>query len=50
MGLETVEPGIQVLYRPSVEDDQKCFEFGRQFAQRVIEYHRKFDGEPNKCK
>jgi anaerobic nitric oxide reductase flavorubredoxin len=46
MGLETVEPGIQVQYRPSVEDDKKCFEFGRQFAEKVIEYHRKLNGGP----
>ncbi|GAB4483439.1 MAG: FprA family A-type flavoprotein [Thermodesulfovibrionales bacterium] len=42
MGLETVEPGVQVQYRPSAEDDQKCFEFGREFARRVKEYHAKF--------
>jgi flavorubredoxin len=44
MGLETVEPGIEVLYRPSAEDEQKCFEFGKQFAEKTIEYHKKFDG------
>ncbi len=44
MGLETVEPGIQVQYRPSVEDDKKCFEFGKAFGARVIEYHKKFSG------
>lgn len=42
MGLESVEPGVQVLYRPSAEDDQKCFDFGREFARRVKEYHEKF--------
>ncbi len=51
MGLETVEPGIQVQYRPSTEDDKRCFEFGKQFAEKVIEYHRKFDGESTgQCK
>jgi anaerobic nitric oxide reductase flavorubredoxin len=51
MGLETVEPGIQVQYRPSVEDDQKCFEYGKQFAEKVIEYHKKFIGsEAAQCK
>ncbi len=50
MGLETVEPGIQVQYRPSVEDDKKCFEYGKQFGERVIEYHKKFSGsEPAQC-
>ena len=44
MGLETVEPGVEVLYRPSAEDENKCFDFGRQFAEKTIEYHKKFDG------
>ncbi|MEW6585880.1 MAG: FprA family A-type flavoprotein [Nitrospirota bacterium] len=42
MGLEIVEPGIQVIYRPSVEDKKKCYEFGREFASKVKEYHNKF--------
>lgn len=42
MGLETVEPGMEVLYRPGPEDEKKCFEFGKQFAEKVIEYHKKF--------
>jgi flavorubredoxin len=42
MGLETVEPGMQVLYRPSPEDQEKCFEFGKTFAARVKEYQGKF--------
>jgi flavorubredoxin len=50
MGLEVVEPGIEVLYRPSLDDDEKCFEFGKQFAEKTIEYHKKFNGEqPGKC-
>jgi len=44
MGLETLEPGIEVLYRPSVEDDEKCFEFGKRFAEKTKEYHKKFNG------
>ena len=42
MGLETMEPGVEVLYRPGPEDDKKCFEFGKQFAEKVKEYHKKF--------
>ncbi len=42
MGLETVEPGVEVLYRPGPEDEKKCFEFGKQFAEKVKEYHKKF--------
>jgi flavorubredoxin len=42
MGLEVVEPGMEVLYRPGPEDEKKCFEFGKQFAGKVIEYHKKF--------
>ncbi len=39
MGLETVEPGIQLLYRPSFEDENTCFAFGQEFARRVKAYH-----------
>ena len=44
MGLETVEPGVEVVYKPSTDDDKKCFEFGKQFAEKTIEYHKKFNG------
>jgi flavorubredoxin len=43
MKLETVEPGVQVLYKPSDEDERKCYEFGRDFARKVKEYHKDFD-------
>ena len=42
MGLEMVEPGLQVLYKPSAEDMQKCYDFGREFAKRLKEYHGKY--------
>ncbi len=42
MGLEAVEPGVEVLYRPGPEDEKKCFEFGKLFAEQVKEYHKKF--------
>jgi len=42
MGLDTVEPGIQLLYKPSIKDEEACFEFGKDFAQKVIEFHNKF--------
>jgi flavorubredoxin len=42
MKLETVEPGVQVLYKPSDEDERKCYEFGRDFARKVKEYHKDF--------
>lgn len=42
MGLEIFEPGLQVLYRPSLEDETKCYEFGKGFAKMVKEYHQKF--------
>jgi len=45
MGLEAVEPGVEVLYRPSAEDEKACFEFGKQFAEKTIEYHKQFNGE-----
>ncbi|RNC72339.1 MAG: FprA family A-type flavoprotein [Desulfuromonadales bacterium] len=42
MGLQPVEPGLQIPYRPSRADEEACFEFGRNFARQVIEYHRGF--------
>jgi flavorubredoxin len=51
MGLDAVEPGVEVLYRPSGEDEKKCFEFGKMFAEKTIEYHKKFDGgERGNCR
>ena len=43
MKLETVEPGVQALYRPAPEDDRKCYEFGKEFARKVKEYHAQFE-------
>lgn len=43
MGLEIIEPGVQVLYKPSLEDEIKCYDFGREFARKVKEYHKKFE-------
>jgi flavorubredoxin len=43
MGLEMVEPGIQIIYKPTAEDKMKCYEFGREFARKVKEYHKKFE-------
>ena len=42
MGLEIFEPGVQVKYRPSAEDDTACYEYGKAFAEKVKEYHTKF--------
>ncbi len=42
MKLEMVEPGIQVLYKPSLEDENQCYEFGKNFAVKVKEYHKNF--------
>jgi flavorubredoxin len=42
MGLEMLGDGVQVVYRPSPEDEQRCYEFGRAFANRVKEYHQNF--------
>lgn len=42
MGLEIFEPGIQIKYRPSMEDEENCFKFGKDFAKRLKEYHKKF--------
>jgi flavorubredoxin len=42
LGLETFEPGLEVLYRPSGEDEMKCYDYGVAFAKKVKEYHEKF--------
>ncbi len=42
IGLETYEPGVEVQYRPALEDEEKCYDFGCAFAERVKEYHQKF--------
>ncbi|MDX9714055.1 MAG: FprA family A-type flavoprotein [Dissulfurispiraceae bacterium] len=42
MKLESLEPGIEVIYKPTDEDIAKCREFGRQFGEKVKEYHSKF--------
>ncbi len=42
MGLEIFEPGLQILYKPSFEDETKCYEFGKEFAKKVKEYNQKF--------
>ncbi len=43
MKLEFVEPGIQVNYKPSSEDEDSCYEFARDFAKKVKEYHSSFE-------
>jgi len=42
MGLEIFEPGIEVQYRASEKDLEGAFQFGRAFAERVIDYHKQF--------
>jgi anaerobic nitric oxide reductase flavorubredoxin len=43
MGLEIVEPGVQVIYKPSADEEQRCYEFGRDFAGKVKAHHAKFE-------
>jgi flavorubredoxin len=43
MGLEIFEPGVQVQYKPTSDDETKCYNFGREFAKKVKEYHSKFE-------
>lgn len=42
MKLETVEPGFQFHYKAAVDDEEKCYEFGKEFALKVGEYHKQF--------
>ncbi|MDW7972849.1 MAG: FprA family A-type flavoprotein [Thermodesulfovibrio sp.] len=41
MKLELFEPGIRVLYKPSEEELEKCYEFGIAFGKALKEYHAK---------
>ena len=43
MKLKTFEPGVQVLYKPSMEDEMSCYEFGKEFARNVKDYHKNFE-------
>ena len=42
MELKTVQPGVACQYRPSKGDKEACYEYGREFARQVKEYHGKF--------
>lgn len=42
MKLEIHEPGVQVEYRPSLEDKKHCYNFGREFARAMKEFHKKY--------
>ena len=42
MGLDIVEPGMKVVYKPSAADENKCYEFGKAFAQKTKEYNTQF--------
>lgn len=42
MKLELFKPGVEVNYRPSLDDIDRCYAFGKEFASMVKEYHRKF--------
>lgn len=41
MKLEIFEPGLKVLYKPSEEELNKCYEFGIAFGKALKEYHAK---------
>jgi flavorubredoxin len=40
--LEVMEPGVQVKYKATPEEEEQLFEFGREFAIRTREYHKTF--------
>lgn len=42
MKLKPILEGVQVNYRASDEDEIRCFEFGKEFAKNVKEYHKEF--------
>ncbi|MBS3909335.1 MAG: FprA family A-type flavoprotein [Actinobacteria bacterium] len=40
--VEVYEPGIEAHYRPDPDDETKAYEYGRDFAKKVKEYHGQF--------
>jgi flavorubredoxin len=46
MKLETVEPGMAVKYRATREEEKALYDFGRDFAKKVREYHGKYSALP----
>jgi len=42
MKLEVAEGGPEVKYRPTPEEMEQCYQFGRDFAVQVREFHRKY--------
>ena len=42
MAVEVYEPGIEAYYRPDRDDETKAYEYGRDFAKKVKEYHGQF--------
>lgn len=42
LGLEVFDEGLQFNYVASEEEEGRCYEFGREFARRTKEYHKKF--------
>ena len=42
IGLEVVEPGVEVKYRPDPDDKARLYQFGRDFSRKLREYHKKF--------
>jgi flavorubredoxin len=43
MKLEAVTGGPEVKYKPSSEEFNQCYEFGREFARQVREYHKQYE-------
>lgn len=41
MKLELFEPGLKVMYKPSQEEIQKCYDFGIAFGKALKEFHVK---------
>ncbi|MBF0591261.1 MAG: FprA family A-type flavoprotein [Nitrospirae bacterium] len=43
MKLPAIKPGPQVQFHPSLDDVDKCYEFGQNFAREVKQYHKGFE-------
>lgn len=43
MKLETVDGGPEVKYKPSTEEFAQCYDFGKDFARKVRDYHQQYE-------
>jgi anaerobic nitric oxide reductase flavorubredoxin len=43
MNLDTMGPGLELQYKVMKEDEEKCIEFGRNFAAKLKDFHKAYE-------